>query len=266
MSWAGTLLASTLVAAPGAVDRSEPAPEPLVGVGIDEHLDAALPLDATFRDERGAEVPLGAYFRRDRPVVLALVYYRCPMLCNLVLNGLSSAVREVGLDPEQDFDVVAISIDPTESPALAAAKKQAYARAVEGAGSRWHFLTGSAESIARVADTVGFRFRYDEERGEYAHQAAVYVATPDGRLSRYLYGVRYEPRDLRLALVEAGQGRVGSSFDRVFLACYHWDALRGTYAPDAVKLMRIGGGLTVLLLGGLLAALWLRDAGAHRTA
>jgi protein SCO1/2 len=175
------------------------------------------------------------------------------------------AVKEVGLDPAKDFEVVAISIDPEETPAVAAGKKASYLQALGVAGARWHFLTGSPRAIEQVASAVGFEYRYEERTGEYAHAAGIFVATPEARVSRYLYGVRYPARDLRLALVEASQGRVGSSMDRVFLACYDWDRSSGTYTLAAMRLVRVGGGLTVLLLGGLLAALWRRDVRRQRT-
>jgi protein SCO1/2 len=165
-------------------------------------------------------------------------------------------------------EVVAISIDPLENPDIAAAKKASYVKAlgVPGAADRWHFLTGAEGAIAEVARAVGFGYRKDEKTGQYAHAAGIFVATPDGRLSRTLYGVEFAPRDLRLSLVEASRGGVGSSMDRVFLACYDWDRSSGTYGVAAMRLVRVGSVLTALLLGGLLAALWWRDAGRHRTA
>ena len=262
------VLAASLLAAP----VPPPTPrDPLQGIEIVERPDASLPLDARFLDEGGREGALGTFFSPGRPVLLALVYYRCPMLCNLVLNGVVDAVRQAGLDPGQDFEVVAISIDPEETPDLAAAKKASYLKALAspGTGSRWHFLTGRPEAIARVAEAVGFRYRFDEATKQYAHAAGIFVATPDGRLSRTFYGVKYAPRDLRLALVDASRGEVGTAMDRVLLACYDWDRSSGRYGLAAMRLVRLGSGLTVLLLGGLLVALWRRDVRRgtqHRTA
>jgi protein SCO1/2 len=262
MALLAALLAGSLLAASSSSAVAPPPPDALREIEIVEHPDALLPLDARFRDDLGQEVALGSFYAPGRPVVLALVYYRCPMLCNLVLNGVVKAVRSAGLDPARDFEVVAISIDPAEGPSVAASKKESYLRAlaVPGARKRWHFLTGDAAAIERVATAVGFRYRWDEPTGQWAHAAGIFVTTPEGRVSRTLYGIEYPPRDLRLALVEASQGRVGSSMDRVFLACYDWDRSSGTYTLAAMRLVRIGGGLTVLVLGGALAALWRREA------
>jgi protein SCO1/2 len=254
-----------LLAAPVPTQNAK---DPLRGIEIVERPDAPLPLDTPFLDDQGRKVTLRGYLAPGRPVLLGLVYYRCPMLCNLVLNGVVEAVRDAGLDPAQDFELVAISIDPLETPEIAAAKKASYVKAlgVPGAEVRWHFLTGAEPEIAEVARAVGFGYRKDEKTGQYAHAAGIFVATPEGRLSRTLYGVRYAPRDLRLSLVEASRGGVGSSMDRVFLACYDWDRSSGTYGVAAMRLVRVGSVLTALLLGGLLAALWWRDARRHRTA
>jgi protein SCO1/2 len=262
------LLAGLLLAAP----VPPPTPrDPLKDVEIVDRSDALLPLDASLRDEEGRQVPMGAFFQPGRPVLVALVYYNCPMLCTLVLNGVVDAVKEVGLDAGRDFEVVALSIAPEETPELARAKKASYLQALgdPAASPRWHFLTGPQDSIAQVAEAVGFRYRWDEATKQYAHAAGIFVATPDGRLSRTFYGVKYAPRDLRLALVDASRGKVGTSMDRVLLACYDWDRSSGRYGLAAMRLVRLGSGLTVLLLGGLLVALWRRDVrrGAqHRTA
>jgi len=252
------LLAGSLLAAPVA----PPTPrDPLRGIEIVDRPDAALPLEASFRDEEGRPVALRAYFQPGRPVLLALVYYNCPMLCTLVLNGVVDAVKQVGLNTGRDFEVVAISIDPEETPELARAKRAHYLQALGDplAPPRWHFLTGPPDSIARVAEAVGFRYRWDEATRQYAHAAGIFVATPDGHLSRTFYGVKYAPRDLRLSLVEASRGEVGTSMDRVLLACYDWDRSSGTYGLAAMRLVRLGSGITVLLLGGWLAALWRRE-------
>ena len=266
---AAVLAAGLLVGAlPARAERREPLPKQLEGVGITEHPNAQLPLEATFTDDGGRPVRLGDLFRDGRPVVLALVYYRCPMLCNLVLDGMARALQGVDLEPGKDFELVAVSIDPRETPTLARAKKQNYVKAYgkPQTAAGWHFLTGPQPSITRVAQAVGFGYQYDAERNEYAHGAAFYVVTPDGRISRYLYGVQHEPRTVELSLVEASEGRIGTTIDRLILTCYHYDAASGSYVPAAVKLMRIGALLTLAALGMGLSLLWVRDRRRHRTA
>jgi protein SCO1/2 len=225
-------------------------PPMLRDVGIDQRLDQPLPLELAFRDEDGRNVRLGEYFGA-RPVVVALVYYECPMLCTQVLNGLVSALGVVSLDAGRDFDVVAVSFDPREGPELAHAKKQAYleryGRPQTAAG--WHFLTGTPDSIERLTKAVGFRYRYDEDQNQFAHAAAIAVVTPDGVISRYFYGIEYPPRDLRLGIVEASAGRVGSLADQMLLLCYHYDPSTGRYGFIALTLVRIGGLLTVGAFG-----------------
>jgi protein SCO1/2 len=242
--------------------RTEPVPRQLEGVGITEHPGAALPLDLTFTDDAGNEVALGEYFNGDRPVVLALVYYSCPMLCNLLLNGLTETLQEIPWTTGEEFEVVAVSINPRETHTLARLKKQNYVKEYgrpEGA-SGWHFLTGREKNIRALADVVGFQYRYDEDRGEYAHTAAIYACTPEGELSRYLYGVMFKPRTLRLSLVEASDGKIGSTVDQVLLFCYHYDSSSGSYAPAAFNLMRAGGILVALAVAVMLTVLWRREA------
>jgi protein SCO1 len=225
-------------------------PPMLRDVGIDQRLDRPVPLDLAFRDEGGRNVRLGEYFGA-RPVVVALVYYECPMLCTQVLNGLVSALSVVSLDAGRDFDVVAVSFDPREGPELARAKKQAYleryGRPQTAVG--WHFLTGPPDSIERLTKAVGFRYRYDKDQNQFAHAAAIAVVTPDGVISRYFYGIEYPPRDLRLGIVEASAGRVGSLADQMLLLCYHYDPSTGRYGFIALTLVRIGGLLTVGAFG-----------------
>ena len=235
-----------------AVPPANKMPRLLTEIGLDQQLDAALPLDTPFKDETGREVTLGQYFG-TRPVILTLVYYECPMLCTQVLNGLVSALGVMEFSVGREFDIVTISFDPGETPALAAAKKAAYLERYgrPGAERGWHFLTGDATSIAAVTKTVGFRYAYNAEVDQFAHVSGFMVATPDGRLSRYFYGIEYGPRDVRLALLEAGDRRIGSLADQVFLYCFHYDPESARYSLAIMRLVRSAGLLTVI---GLAAA------------
>ncbi len=238
-----------------------PVPADLEGVGITQKLDAQIPLDLKFTDENGNTVTLGEFFTEDRPVILTLVYYRCPMLCNLVLEGLIETLQGIDWVPGEEFEIVTVSIDPLETPELARAKKQnylaEYGRPAAAAG--WHFLTGKPEAIKALTETVGFGYRWVDERKEYAHAAAFFVSTPEGRLSRYLFGIRHEPRTLRLSLVEAAEGEIGSVVDQFLLYCYKYDAASGKYTAVAWRIMRLGGVLTVLILGAALLTFWKRE-------
>ena len=243
-----------------SVRPADERPDVLREVGIDQKLGESLPLDLAFRDETGRTVRLGDYFG-ERPVIVSLVYYECPMLCTVVLNGLTKALRAMTLDVGRDFEIVTVSIDPRETPELAAQKKAAtlerYGR--EGAADGWHFLTGDAEAIATLADAIGFRYRYDPAIDQYAHGAGIVAATPEGRLARYFYGVEFSARDLRLGLVEASENRIGTVADQILLLCYHYDPETGRYGRAALLSVRVGGALTVLGLGGFLFAMWRRE-------
>ncbi|HEX8914975.1 MAG TPA: SCO family protein, partial [Humisphaera sp.] len=216
---------------------------------VDERPANPLPLDAAFRDEAGAQVTLRTYLDGRKPAVVVLGYYGCPMLCGLVANGAAEALRGVDLKAGTDYEVVFVSIDPAEGPDLAKQKKAAYAAANPAAGS-WHFLTGDGGAIARLTDATGFRYRWIESAQQWAHPAVIVVATPDGRVSRYLYGVRWDPPTVRLSLVEASEGRVGSASDKLILTCFQYDGKQGKYAMTAIGVMKIGGGLTVAAVGG----------------
>jgi protein SCO1/2 len=222
-----------------------------------------VPLEAVFHDHTGAEVRLGDLLS-ERPAILALVYYDCPMLCSLVLQGLTRNLRALTLDVGTEFDVIAVSFDPSEGPAEAAGNRRevaaAYGRDAQGRG--WHFLTGSAEAVEQITSAVGFRYRYDEESGEYAHAAGIVILTPDGRAARYLYGVDFPARDLRLALVEAGEGKVGSVLDQALLYCYRYDPKAGKYSAATLNIVRLGGVVTVLALAIFLTVSWRREARA----
>lgn len=225
-------------------------------VGIDQRLNNQIPLDLTFRDESGREVKLGDYFKNGKPVVLTLVYYECPMLCNQVLNGVVGTLEAVTFTPGKEFEIVTVSFDPREGPELAAKKKETYLKRYrrEGAGAGWHFLTGDKDSIERLSESVGFRYVWDEQSNQFAHASAIMVATPGGRLSHYFYGIDYSPKDLRLALVEASEGRIGSPVDALILYCYHYDPATGRFAP-VMAVLRAAGVLTVLGLAALLYCL-----------
>jgi protein SCO1/2 len=216
-------------------------------IGIDQKLNQQVPLDLAFTDESGREVRLGDYFGR-RPVVLALVYYECPMLCTQVLNGVTTALGVLNFTVGQEFDVVAVSINPSETPQLAAQKKAAYVQRYgrPGSESGWHFLTGRQESIERLAQAVGFRYEYDEATRQYVHAAGVEVLTPKGVISKYFYGIEYSSRDLKFGLMEASEERIGSAIDSVLLLCYHYDPTTGKYGATAITAIRIGGVATVV--------------------
>lgn len=227
----------------------QPLPPQLEGVGVDEKLGAQVNLDLTFTAENGYQAPLRQFFHKDRPVLLNLVYYTCPMLCNQVLNGQVGAMREVPWTPGQEYEVVTISIDPKDNFDVARKKKAAYLENYERPAPGWHFLTGFQGNAGRLAGQVGFRYTYDPVREQYAHAAAIMILTPEGRVSRYLYGVKFKSRDFRLALTEASAGRTGSSFDKLLLFCFHYDPQARSYVLFATNFMRAGGVLVVLILG-----------------
>ena len=251
-----------LAAAPlSAAEPRSGLPPVLRNVGIEQRLGSSLPLDLSFRDETGRLVRLGDFFR-EKPVVLVFAYYNCPMLCTQVLNGLLQAARVVSLDIGRDFEVVVISFDPREGPKDAAAKKAAYVPRYgrPGAEAGWHFLTGGKEAIARATEAVGFRYAWDDGTDQFAHGSAIFVAAPDGRLSRYLFGIEYAPRDLRLALVEASAGRIGIPvLDHVLLFCYRYDPATGKYGAVVMNMVRLGGVAAVLILSTFLTIMWRRD-------
>ena len=234
----------------GLVEPGDPTsarPGILGKIAIDQRIGHQVPSDIPFVDENGRQVALGDYFGK-RPVVLALVYYECPMLCTQVLNGLVSALGVLNFEAGREFDVVAVSFNPKEGPGLASQKKAAYVDRYgrpQAAGG-WHFLTGSQASIARLTDAVGFRYEYDEKIGQFAHGAAIEVLTPKGTIAKYYYGIEYSPRDLRLGLIEASDERIGTVVDDVLLFCYHYDPSTGTYGATVLGIVRAGAIATVL--------------------
>jgi protein SCO1/2 len=243
-----------------AARAADTRPPFLRDVGIDQRLGQQLPLDAIFQDEQGRPVRLGQYFGA-RPVILVLAYYNCPMLCTQVLGGLVSSLRVLSFDAGKDFDVVAVSFDPRDRPADAAAKKAPYVAEYgrPGAAAGWHFLTGSSASIERLTGAVGFHYKYDESLGQFAHASAITVATPGGKLSHYFYGIEYAPRDLRLALIEASGNRIGSPVDQILLYCFHYDPKVGKYGAVVMNMLRFSGVVAVLILSTFLAVMWRRD-------
>ncbi len=239
-------------------DDSRPAA--LQCVGIDQRLNGQVPLDLMFRDETGKSVRLGDYFDH-KPVILALVYYRCPMLCTLTLNGLVRTMRVMPFDAGDQYTVVTVSFDPHETSALAAAKKQEYVAhyARPGGAAGWHFLTGEEPSIRRLTDAVGFHYNYDPQSGQYAHTTGLVVLTPQGKIARYFYGVEFSPRDLRLSLVEASANKIGSRVDEILLFCFHYDPATGKYGLVIVRIIQFAGAATVLVLGSFIAVMLLRE-------
>src|ERR1035438_1574751 len=238
------------------VDR----PSALTGVTIEQRLNSQLPMDAAFRDEYGQKVQLGKYFGK-RPVVLALVYYECPMLCTQVLNGLVRSARVMRFTPGKDYDVVAISFDARETPKEALLKKAVYVKDYghPETADAWHFLTGDPNSIKRVTDAVGFKYRWDVYTATFAHASAIYVLTPDGKLSKYFYGIEYSPKDMRLGLVEASQNKIGNAVDQILLFCYHFDPTSAKYTFLAMGILRAACAATVLMLGGFVFIMLRRD-------
>jgi protein SCO1/2 len=236
-------------------------PPALVGVDIVEHLGQELPADVDLVDEQGRLVRLGDYFHKDRPVVLSLVYYDCPMLCHLVLNGLVSTLKQMDLVPGRDFSLITVSFSPAETPAQAHERQRGHLQALNNkvAPADWPFLTGREPQLRTLADAVGFRYRYDPATRQYGHPAALFVLSPSGKITRYLYGVQFPPRDLKLALLEAAQGRVGTTLDRVLLQCYRYDPASRRYGLFVFGFMRTGGALVLLALALLLGRYWRRE-------
>lgn len=243
-------------------------PGALQGVGIDQKLDQQIPMDLVFTDEYGKQVPLSTYFRPGKPVLLALVYYRCPMLCTQILTGTASSLKAVSLDPGKDFEVVAVSFDPKDTPETAASKKQVYLKRYgrPGTANGWHLLTGNAANIKALTDAVGYRYRYDPATDQFAHASGIIIATPEGRLSRYFYGVEYAPRDVRLGLVEASQNKIGNPVDQILLFCYHYDPSTGKYGAAVMNIVRFAGAGFVVICGAILAIVLRRDVRADRRA
>jgi len=243
-------------ARPGSGPVSTGLPSALKNVGIDQKLNEQVPLDSVFKDEQGHDVRLGQFFK-GKPVVLSLVYYTCPMLCNQVLNGMLGSFRQVSFNIGEQFEVVTVSFDPRETPDLAATKKITYIKAYNrpGAEARWHFLTGDEANIKRLTESVGFRYLWDEQTKQFAHASGIMVLTPEGKIARYFYGIEYPPKDMRLGLVEASQNKIGTPVDALMLYCYHYDPATGKYGAVVMNIVRLAGGVTFFLIVGLLLVL-----------
>ncbi|MBD3333417.1 SCO family protein [candidate division GN15 bacterium] len=250
----------------GYTQLVQESPRELQGIDVKENLGDTIDLDIPFFNEHGEEVTLADYVHGDRPVILILGYYRCPMLCNLVFNGVADAISQVDLKPHQEYQIVAISINPEEGHELATSKKQTYMdqSEVEGLAQGWAFLSGPEESSRAVADAIGFEYYWVESRNEYAHPAVITLLSPEGVISRYLYGIKFKPNDIKLGLMEAADGKIGSTIDRIILSCFHYDPDAGSYVVFAGNVMRIGGILTVIIVGLFLGAMLLREKRRRR--
>ena len=260
-AWLLTCAAVVPAAAPRNIPRL------LEGVGIEQNLNGTVPLDTIFRDENGATVPLRTYFG-TKPVLLVPVYYRCPMLCSQILSGVVAGLRPLSLKPGRDFDIVAISFNPADTPSDAKAKLDQFSRSYSRrAGSTgWHFLVGSESSIEKVMNAVGFHYRYDPVNKMYVHAAGVMILTLEGHIARYLYGVEFEPKDLKLSLIEASHNRIGSPADKILLYCYHYDPKTGKYGAVVLNMLKAGSILILALMAAAMFFLWRYDLRKHRQA
>lgn len=244
---------------------SEPngLPKVLQTVGIEQKLGAQLPLDSEFKDENGNPVKLGEYFGKGKPVILALVYYECPMLCNEVLNGLTGSLKGISFDAGKDFDVVAISFDARENekPELAKNKKAGYLERYGRAGTEngWHFLTGTQNSIDAVTKAVGYNYVFDEKTNQFAHAGGIMIATPEGKMSRYFYGIDYLPRQLKLGIMDSAKDNIGNPAEQLLLYCYHYDPASGKYGLSILRVIRIAGAATILGIVGMMLVFWRKN-------
>jgi len=243
-----------------AETSSNGLPTALKTIGIEQKLGESLPLDAEFKNEDGQMVKLGSFFNQGRPIVLAFVYYECPMLCNEVLNGLTGSLKGMSLEAGKDFDVIAISFDKRENdkPELAKNKKASYVERYghPGAETGWHFLTGTEESIDAATSAAGFSFKWDEKTEQFAHAGGIMVVTPDGRMSRYFYGIDYAPKDLKFGIMDSANEKIGNPAERLLLYCYHYDPATGTYGFAIMRMVRIGGALTILGMAAMGFVFW----------
>ena len=238
-------------------------PDALKDIGIEQKLGEQLPLETVFRNENGEPVKLGSYFEKRRPVILALVYYECPMLCNEVLNGLTGSLKGMSFDAGKEYEVVAISFDARENdkPDLAKNKKASYMERYGRPGTEngWHFLTGDQSAIDAVTKAAGFKYHWDEKTNQFAHAGGIMIVTPDGKMSKYFYGIDYAPKDLKFGLMESAENKVGSAADKLLLYCYHYDPASGKYGFAILKAIRVGGVLTLLAMGVMGFVFWRKN-------
>ncbi len=254
---------ASIVAITSSIAAAQPLGRPpaLRNIGLDQHLDAQVPLDLTFKDEAGKQVHLAELFH-GRPVVLSLVYYQCPMLCNMVLNGETHAMRNTALELGRDYDAITVSFDPSETPTLAAAKKVTYMErfpSQSNAAAGWRFLCGDEAQIRALAASVGFRYAWDDVTKQWAHASGIIFLTPEGRVSRYIYGIEYPKQDFRLALVESSRGKIASTSDQILLFCFHYDPSKGRYGLAILNALKVAGTFTVLALGLFVVTMVRRD-------
>jgi len=233
----------------------------LQNINVDEHLGDRIPLDLSFINDQGESKKLAEYFSTGKPVILVMAYYNCPMLCTLVLNGLSKGIQNTDLNPGQDYQILTVSIDPDETVQLARAKKRAQIGEINKTNldSAWHFFIGEDSSIKKLADAIGFKYYFVEEREEFAHPAVIVILTPDGTISRYLYGIEFPEINMRLGLMEASAGKIGSTIDKLILYCFHYDPNANGYVMFASNVMKLGGVFTLFFLGIFLGGFWLRE-------
>jgi protein SCO1/2 len=247
--------------APPSAPAAANVPAELEGIDLVDRSGNLVPLDVALVNEAGEAVRLGDYFGTGKPVLIQLVYYSCPMLCTLVLNGYVDAAKPLDWSPGTDYTVVTVSFDPKDTSKLAADKKKNYVDSLEkpGAGEGWHFLVGEEAEVRRLADALGFGYRYMPERKEFVHAAGMFVLTPEGKISRTLYGIEYPSQDLKLSLLEAAEGRLGSPVDKLILYCFRYDPETQKYALVAINVMKLGGLLTIVVLGAFLGVHWTRE-------
>lgn len=254
----------------GIVPVYSEVPAELEQIKITEHLGSTVSIDQILlKNELGQPVKLSSFFQKKHPVLLALVYYECPNLCNFLLNGLVKSLKTLDWSPGQQFEIVAVTINPKEGPELATRKKEAYIQAYgrPGSAAGWHFLTGEESQLKQLANEIGFGYKYDPVEKQYAHSAAIYTLTPEGKISRYLYGIEFASKDLRLALLEASNGKIGTVVDRLLLFCYRYDPQTRKYSVYLTNIMQFSCGLTALIFGGYLAVFWRRQRkGAYSNA
>jgi len=255
-----TLLSFLLAAGTIVSAQINKTPRELEEVGVDEKLGTLVDGSLEFVAENGRPVALRSYLNQGRPVILNFVYYSCPMLCSMVLNGVTSSIRDIDWTPGKEYEILTISFDPRETHELAAAKKQAYMASFDRPAPGWHFLTDNNDSAKKLASQVGYKYHWDAGRSQYAHTAAIIMLTPDGKVARYLYGIKYKPFDLRLGLTEAAQGRLqGTKMEQMLLYCFQYDANARSYVMTARNIMRAGGAMTLLILGATLMKFWRRE-------